>query len=332
VFAGYASGWIRERPNLRPKTVELYEYLLRRHLRPTFANWPIRDTREPAIRRWRKDLLDSGVTAVTAAKAYRLLKAIMNTAVEDRLIQRNPCRIKGAGQEASPERPILTISQVFHLADVIDARYRALILLAGFTSLRWGELAALTRSDVDLTARTVRVTRQLAEARGSGFTFGPPKSDAGKRTVAVPEVITDVITEHMDTYVAPGRSALLFTSPAGQPLRHGHFRSRVWLKALAAAELDGIHFHDLRHTGNDLAASTGADLRTLMDRMGHSTARAALIYQHRRSDRQQAIAQALSILAENELSRDSTVAKEAADSHRARNGHEPADRQANGAG
>ena len=71
------------------------------------------------------------------AKAYRLLKAIMNTAVDDGMIRRNPCRIKGAGQEQSPERPVLTIRQVFALADAIEPRYRLLILLAVFGSLRW---------------------------------------------------------------------------------------------------------------------------------------------------------------------------------------------------
>jgi hypothetical protein len=71
---------------------------------------------------------------VTVAKAYRLMKAIMNTAADDRLIQRNPCPIKGAGQEASPERPVLTVSQVFTLAEVIDAGCRALILAAAFTA------------------------------------------------------------------------------------------------------------------------------------------------------------------------------------------------------
>src|ERR1700733_7779827 len=160
-FGDYGSKWVRERPNLRPKTVQLYEYSLRRHLRPTFGNVPIRDIREPAIRRWRTDLLESGVSAIAVAKAYRLMKAILNTAADDRLIARNPCRIKGAGQETSPERPVLTIAQVFVLADVIDVRYQALVLLAAFTSLRWGELAALTRSDIDLTAGTVRVSRQL---------------------------------------------------------------------------------------------------------------------------------------------------------------------------
>jgi integrase len=92
-----------------------------------------------------------------------LLKATLNTAVDDGLIRRNPCRLKGAGQERSPERPTLTIGQVFRLADEIDPRYRALVLLAGFGSLRWGELTALRRRDIDLETRTVRVERQLTE-------------------------------------------------------------------------------------------------------------------------------------------------------------------------
>ena len=113
------------------------------------------------VRRWRKKLLDSGVSEITAAKAYRLLRAVFNTALDDGLIKRNPCRIKGAGNEHSPERPVLTVTQVYALADAVGLRYRALILLAAFTSLRWAELAALAPADIDLDARTVRVTRQL---------------------------------------------------------------------------------------------------------------------------------------------------------------------------
>ena len=109
--------WIEERPGLRPKTIELYRYLLRRHLVPAFGTRPLAEIREPHVRRWRKDLLDTGVSAVTVAKAYRLLKAIFNTAVDDGLIRRNPCRIKGAGQEKSAERPVLTVPQVYALAD-----------------------------------------------------------------------------------------------------------------------------------------------------------------------------------------------------------------------
>jgi integrase len=106
---------------------------------------------------------------VTVAKAYRLLKAVFNTAVADGLIRRNPCRIKGAGQERSPERPVLTVPEVYAVADSVAARYRGPALLGVFGSLRWGDLVALRRSDIDFQARTVRVWRQLSERRGGGF-------------------------------------------------------------------------------------------------------------------------------------------------------------------
>jgi integrase len=172
LFGKYASDWIEERPGLRPKTIELYRYLLRRHLVPAFSTRSLAEIREPHVRRWRKDLLDTGVTVVTVAKAYRLLKAILNTAVDDGLIRRNPCRIKGAGQEKSAERPVLTVPQVYALAAVTDERYRALVLLAAFTSLRWGELAALRRSDIDMQARTVRAARQLMSGTAAGSRSG----------------------------------------------------------------------------------------------------------------------------------------------------------------
>jgi integrase len=141
------------------------------------------------VRRWRKERLDAGVSEVTVAKAYRLLKAIMNTAVDDGRIRRNPCRIKGASEETSPERPVLSVTQIYTVAEAIDPRYRALVLLAAFDSLRWGELAALRRSDVDLRNRTIRVDRQLTEVTGRGLTFGLPKSVADRRTVPLLSMI-----------------------------------------------------------------------------------------------------------------------------------------------
>src|SRR6202034_2866493 len=102
------------------------------------------------VRRWRTKLLKSGVSEVTAAKAYRLLRAVFNTALDDGSIKRNPCRVKGADREDSPERPVLSVAQVYALADAVGLRYRALILLAAFTSLRWAELAALRAAELDL--------------------------------------------------------------------------------------------------------------------------------------------------------------------------------------
>jgi integrase len=233
---------------------------------------------------------------VTAAKAYRLLKAILNTALDDGLIRRNPCRIKGAGQEASPERPVLTIAQVYQLAGALDLRYRALILLAAFGSLRWGEVTALRRSDIDVESGAVRVERQLIEARGGGFAFTTPKSAAGKRTVYVPATVVGELRSHLDQFTGKAADALVFTSTRGKPIRHSHFRQRIWRPAADALGMANVHVHDLRHMGNILSAAAGASLCELMDRMGHASTRAALIYLHGSDERQRKIASNLDAL------------------------------------
>jgi integrase len=300
-FPDYAVTWISERPGLRPKTVQLYRYLLRCYLAPGFAAQSVGGITEADVRRWRADLLAAGASPVTVAKAYRLLKSIMATAADDGLIRRNPCRVKGAGSEKSPERPVLTVAQVYALADAAGSRYRALVLLACFCGLRWGELAALRRRDIDTNAGTLRVSRQLTEVNGQPLAFGPPKTDAGKRIVVIPSLILPDLRDHLDSHVEPEPDALVFASPTGTLLRHSNFRKRVWLPALAATGLTGIHFHDLRHAGNLLIAHAGANLRELMERMGHSSSRAALIYLHSTSDRQRTLADAVADRAREEL-------------------------------
>ncbi len=248
--------------------------------------------RPATIRAWRKRLLDSGVTEPQAVKAYCLLRAIFNTAIrEDGLIRENPCRVKGYDTYHTPERPAGGIDQVYRLATAVPERFRALILLAALSGLRWGELAALRRCDIDLTAGTVRVPRKLAVLRG-GVQFGPPKSQAGIRSVALPAAAVTALRAHLVAFVAAGEEALLFTGDRGGVLRSSNFRRAVkWDQAVKLAGLPaGFHFHDLRHTGNNLAAAAGASTRELMHRMGHASMRAALIYQHATSERDREIA------------------------------------------
>jgi hypothetical protein len=211
-FSEYAAAWLDERPGLRPKTLQLYRYLLRAHLQDEFGPRMIASITEADVRRWRADLPSASVSPVTAAKAYRLLKGILATATEDGLIPRNPCRVKGASVEKSPERPVLTVAQVYTLADVVGPRYRALILLACFCGLRGGELAGLQRGDIDTERRTIRVARQLSEVAGRPLFFAPPKSDAGKRLVAIPSMILPDLLSHLASFTLPRADALLFTS------------------------------------------------------------------------------------------------------------------------
>src|SRR4051794_32316885 len=142
------------------------------------------------IREWHGKLTSpAGPGAITAAKCYRLLHSICNSAVDEEEIPRNPCSIAGAGQESSPERPVASIPQVLALVQAVDERWRALILLAAFCSLRFGELAALKRKDVDIPEASVTIRVSASDLPGGVRHIGRPKSDAGHRTVTIPAAL-----------------------------------------------------------------------------------------------------------------------------------------------
>jgi integrase len=297
LFGNYADEWLADR-RLAPKTRQTYEGLLRLHIKPALGAIPLAEIGSRQVRRWHGSMAPDGKGQVITAKAYRLLRTILSTAVEDGLIPSNPCKIKGAGVERSPERPALEVSQVFDLAAAVGDRWRALVLLAAFAHLRWGELAALRRQCLNLDARTVQVRASQSEV-GSTLILGPPKSVAGERTVTFPAVIVPALRHHLDVYAQPGPLGLVFVGEKGAALRRCNFSAR-WATALKAVGLVDVHFHDLRHSGNTWAASSGAGLRDLMRRMGHASSDAALRYQHASSDRDRAIADALDRLADEQ--------------------------------
>jgi integrase len=282
-FTDYSGQWMKDRV-LKGRTPELYDGLLRNHLLPTFGGEPLVSITLASVRRWRKERLNAGPAAarpfgpVTVAKAYRLLHAITETAVDDELIRRNPCRIDGAGQEDADERPVIPLPVVFAIANTLPARYRALVLLATFAQLRLGELAGLTRDRIDLDRCEVRIT--------------DAKSTAGNRTVTFPAEIVPELRYHLEHHAAPGRAGLDFIGPKGGMLRRNNFNP-IWRAACIACGVPDAHFHDTRHTGGTLAAHTGATIKELMARLGHSSPRAAMIYQHATRERDKVIADGL---------------------------------------
>lgn len=144
----------------------------------------------------------------------------------------------------------------------MPARFRALVLTAAFSGLRWGELIALRRCDVDLDHGVLRVRRRLAQTRTSGLQEGPTKSAAGVRNVALPAIVIDDLREHIDEFARAGAEGLIFVGEKGAMLRRSNFgRSTNWQKTVIdAGLLAGFHFHDLRHTGNQLAVRTRAPI------------------------------------------------------------------------
>ncbi|MCI0385096.1 site-specific integrase [Streptomyces sp. CNQ085] len=299
-FEDYAKRWIAER-GLRPTTVELYERLLRIHLLPTFGGLDLDEITPPRVRAWRAERLADTGAPTTVAKSYRLLKAVLETAVDDELIRRNPCRIRGAGKESAEERPTATVEQVYALADAVGPRWRLLVLLGAFATLRPEELAALRRNDVDLEAGTLRIRQAAPELTSGQRVTGDPKSAAGKRTLILPGFLHKDLRRHVEWFAQKEPDGLLFVGPQGGLFRRSTF-GRTWRRARTVVGMpEGFRFYDLRHTGNQLAAETGATLKDLMVRMGQSSVRAALIYQHSSLERQREIAHGLDDRVRREL-------------------------------
>jgi integrase len=259
LFKEFGERWLKEH-RLSARTREEYESLWRHHVEPFLGHIELAELATGTIRTWRSVLLDKGRSEDRTAKAYRLVRAILNTAVDDGRIKRNPCRIKGAGEHRTAERPTATIAQVHVLAAKMPDRYRVLVLAAAFTGLRWGELIALRRCDVDLAGRVIFVRRRLAQLGRGGMQEGAPKSAAGVRNVALPPFLADQLKDHMEEYAGPGPEGLIFRGEKGAMLRRSNFgRAVKWPTTVTKAALpSGFHFHDLRHTGNQLAAATSS--------------------------------------------------------------------------
>jgi integrase len=239
-------------------------------LRPAFASYPLARIDVLAVRTWLAKLEADGVGQATRAKAYRLLARILGAAVEARYIAANPCVIRRAASDGAPEMRIATVDQVVAIASRVPARYRALILVAAFGGLRWGELAGLRRKRVDLERSRVTVAEQHLEVNGA-VSVGPPKSAAGRRTVTLPAVVVEALAEHLARYTARSPEAFVLLSSQGTHLRRSNFNRRVWQPATRAAGVEGLRVHDLRHTAGTLATAAGGSLREVMDRLGHST-------------------------------------------------------------
>ncbi|MFI8422220.1 tyrosine-type recombinase/integrase [Streptomyces sp. NPDC085479] len=288
-FEEYATKWVVER-GVAPLTEELYTRLLRLHILPTFGGLDLDEITPPRVREWRAERLAATGAATTVAKSYRLLKAILETAADDELIRRNPCRIRGAGKEVSKSGQVATVEQVDALAEAVGIRWRLMVYLGAYGPMRPEEQAELRRKDVDVDNVTIVIRKAAPELATGKRVEGPTKSEAGKRVVVLPEFLRTDLKRHMDWYAEKGPEGLLFVGEKGAPFRRSTF-GRRWRKARVKVGMPAsFRFYDLRHTGHTLSTRSGATLKDTMVRAGQSTEKAALIYQHSDHDRQKEVA------------------------------------------
>lgn len=274
----FAEEWLSTVAHLRPSTRNRYGSLLRVHILPALGKLPLAGIRPLDIQAFVSRVLDSGVSATTAHHAYRLLSEVLKAAQLDGRIGRNPAAGVSPPARTHQEQRYLTAEDVWALAEAFDPRYRVLVLTGVYGALRWGELAGLRVTRLRLLQRRIDIVETLVEV-GSRLTFGPPKT--GPRTVSIPGPLADEIARHLAEY-PPGEDGLVFTSPAGTPLRHANFYRREWCPALERAGLGpGLRIHDLRHTGVALAIAAGAHPKEIQELCGHSSIGTTLnVYGH----------------------------------------------------
>ncbi len=263
--------WWPSTVNLRPSTRHRDASLYQTHVLPAHGHRPLGAVKQPEIVALVAALTAKGLGPATVTKTAQLVGKLFGAAVDAGLLGLSPYRRVPLPRVEREEMRFLNPGEVARLADVIEPRYRALVLVAAYAGLRIGELAGLRRSRVDLLRGTVEVIDIVTEVAGV-LAVGPPKTKASRRRVALPRRVVDALGEHMAAFTDPLPDAYVFTSSGGGVLRRSGFRSRHWTAATRAAGLEGLRVHDLRHTAVALWIASGANIKDVSVRAGHTSA------------------------------------------------------------
>jgi integrase len=237
----YAERWLSGR-HVETRTQERTLSILRIHVLPQWAGWPIAKIDHQAVQQW-VTALSVRLAPASVAKCHGALSMILDSAIRARLIALNPCKGVNLPSTHKPRRPAQALSRTEFFDRLLPAMpdgYRALVALAAGTGLRWGECAGLAWSAVDLERGVLRVVQVVIESSGVRTIKPYPKSRAGVRTIPMPAfLVAELSARRAALNPAPKPSALIFTSRSGEPLLRSTFRRQVWRPALVRAGLLG---------------------------------------------------------------------------------------------
>lgn len=284
-FAEYSVDWLGDR-QLKPRSRHGYSRLIANNLTPTFGKCLLTDITSASVRKWYSDF--AGSPSVRTA-AYSVFRAIMRTAASDELIDASPVKVRGAS--ANPrqsETKRITDAELAVMREAMSEPLKLTIGLSVGCGVRQGELIGLTRADIDLKKKTIRVARAIGRTPGE-IHIGTPKTRAGHRTIHYPPNLATEIAAHLAKHVGPEPDALLFPSPTGGYMNPSHL-IYWWRIARVAAGRPDARWHDLRHESASRFGEAGATLAELMARFGWEDSRVAVRYMHAASDRDRALA------------------------------------------
>lgn len=304
----YLDTWLRDYVdvNCKPSTAASYRVLVRTHILPRIGAVPLRELTAPLVAAWQADVArtpsgrSGGVGADgkrapaplsprRVAYARAVLRAALHEAVRQRLIPSNPVELVRAPRQAPKQVEAFTLQEARALDVAAQGnRLAALFAVAWRTGLRLGELLALRWEDVDFEAGTVTVGRNVVEVGGKRIVQDTPKTEKGRRTMALAGTTAALLKAHKARQAAERLAAgdrwrggdLVFCTGTGGLLA-GRNVERLFYLLRDRAGLPAHGFHSLRHTYATLAKRAGVDIGEIADALGHeSPAFTAKTYAH----------------------------------------------------
>jgi len=258
-FADYVEVWKATKTNQRPRTAYRRDNILKKHLLPALGNMALRSIHRSEIQKLINKWTNDGLAPRTIKQHIRILHPILQMAVLDDIISKNPTIGVNTPQPGKVERHALNPAECVALIAAAPAEYQPLIKIALATGMRYQEIQDLKIKDLNLLRKTLTIRQS--------------KTDAGLRTIKLSDYEVGVIAEHLSSNGRTGanESEPLFTSPEGHEIHYRNFIQRVFKKAAIKAELPNITFHDLRRTHATIRIASGASQKVLQERLGHKS-------------------------------------------------------------
>lgn len=263
---------------VKPRTQASYESLLRSRILPKFGKRQLASLRRSDIQEWIASMMKEGLSASRARQAVIVLRLMLDAAVDDRLIARNPVdRIKLPKIEHK-EAPYFDPDVADRIVAAVPPEFRLLFKVLATLGLRYGEAAALRRRNVDFMRRRLLIEESLAEVSGR-LIFGPTKSHA-VRSVPIPPSLVADLENHLES-IDSDPNALLFAGEKGGPLRYRYAYMDVWRPVLKELGMPTVGLHALRHSAAARMISAGASPKAVQSILGHRSAAFTLtVYGH----------------------------------------------------
>ena len=270
--------WLPSR-HVEVSTFAGYRSYLDKHFLPYFGERTMADIQASTVQDWVTGAARSGLSPTSVTKYHVMLHSVFKRAVRDRVILANPCEGTELPKIPPRKQRILTPEEYRRLIGEVPDRYELLVMTDIETGLRWGELIALRPRHLDLVRRLISVEQTIVEVSrkhsptGARMIVKDYPKDNEFRTLRISSFLAQRLAQHIDG-LGLGRDDLLFSSSGksgGNPISRNTFRTRVWLPAVAASGLEfHLRVHDLRHAHASWLLAGGADLKTVMERMGHA--------------------------------------------------------------